>query len=237
MSPNSTEALASGATAKPPKVGGPKSKPEPGLPGGELELATLGLRAADVWDDSPLLELLWCSKAKFRAAGVAFKASIGTADVADDDLSPAAVRLAELDATINKSLKFVRNFLIEEHDTKAKAKAYYDAFGLTPAGELPAARPARAKGLDKLVKALKGSGYDQGKYGTAFWQDILKEYAPLATASSTVRSDTAVDVGAKNTQEAPLRQMLRALRQHIKTNFHDTYAAEWRHFGFLKESY
>jgi hypothetical protein len=51
--------------------------------------------------------------------------SIGTADEADDDLSPAAARLAELDAVIEKSLKFVRNFLVEEHDTKAKA--YYDA--------------------------------------------------------------------------------------------------------------
>jgi hypothetical protein len=44
-------------------------------------------------------------------------------------------------------------------------------------------------------------------------------------------------VGTKNTQEVPLRKMLRGPRQHIKTNFPDTYAAEWRHFGFLKESY
>jgi hypothetical protein len=229
MTPSTPEANGS-ATPK-------KGKTKDVIPGGELELATLGLRAADVWDDSLLLELLWCSKTQFRAAVVAFKASIGTADEADDDLSPAAVRLAELDVLINKSLKFVRNYLIEEHDTKTKAKAYYDAFGLTPDGELRAARPARAKGLAKLVKALKDSGYDKGKYGTAFWQPILTEYAPLATTSSTVRSDSAVDVGTKNTQKVALLPMLRALRQHIKTNFPDTYAAEWRHFGFLQESY
>ncbi|MDB5267647.1 MAG: hypothetical protein JWP58_687 [Hymenobacter sp.] len=214
-----------------------KGKTKDVIPFGELELATVGLRAADAWDASPLLALLWCSKAQFREAVRAFSASIGTADEADDDLSPVAARLEELDVLINKSLKFVRNFLTEEYDTKKKAKAYYDTFGLTPAGELHAARPARAKDLAKLVKALKTSGYDKGKYGTAFWKKIVDEYAPLATTSSDVRGDTAVSVGTKNTQEAPLRKMLRALRQHIKTNFPDTYAAEWRNFGFQKESY
>lgn len=223
-----------GATGSPtPK----KGKTKDAIPGGETELATLALAAAAAWEASPLPALLWCGKANLRETAVAFQASIGKADVADDALSPAAARLAGLDTTINKSLKFVRNFLIEEHDTKAGAKAYYDAFGLTPAGELRAARPARAEDLAKLVKALKDSGYDKGKYGTAFWQAILTEYAPLATVSSNTRSDSAVDTGTKNTHEEALRPMLRALRQHIKTNFPASYAAEWRHFGFLKESY
>lgn len=207
------------------------------IPAGELELATLGLAAADAWDASPLPALLWCGKAQLRTAAGAFKASIGTADVADDDLGPAALRLNELDQQIESSLKFVRNYLTEEHGAKKAAKAYYDAFGLTPAGKLRAGRPARAEDLTKLVKALKTSGYDKGKYGTAFWQPILVEYAPLAKTSSDTRSASATKTGTKNTQEAPLRRMLRALRQHIKTNFPDTYAAEWRGFGYLKESY
>ncbi|MDQ2795443.1 MAG: hypothetical protein M3Y12_15760 [Bacteroidota bacterium] len=214
-----------------------KGKTKDVIPFGELELATLGLAAAAAWEASPLLPLLWCSKAQLRTAAGAFKASVGTADVADDDRSPNAARLGELDSLIEKSLKFVRNFLIEEHDTKAQAKAYYGSFGLTPAGELRTARPARAEDLAKLVAALQTSGYAKGKYGTAFWQPILSEYAPLATASGTGRSDTARASSSKNTQEKPLRQMLRALRQHIKTNFPDTYAAEWRGFGYLKESY
>lgn len=212
-------------------------KTEPGIPGGELELATLGLAAADAWDASPLLPLLWCSKAQLRTAAVAFQASIGAADVADDDLGPAAQRLQELDQTMDASLKFVRNYLMEEHGSKKAAKAHYDAFGLTPDGQLPDARPARAEGLAKLVKALMASGYDASKYGTAFWDKIRNEYAPLANASSTTRSTSATETGTKNTQEAPLRQMLRALRQHIKTNFPKTYKAEWRGFGYLKESY
>ena len=152
-----------------------KGKTKDVIPLGKLELATLGLKAADAWDASPLPPLLWCSKAQLRAAAVAFKAGLGAADTADDNQSPNAARLAELDALIDKSLKFVRNFLVEEYDTRKKARAYYDSFGLEPDGELPRARPARAEKLDKLVKALKASGYHQGKYGTAFWLPIAKE--------------------------------------------------------------
>ena len=235
MSPDFTGASTPGATPNPPKDTKPKT--EPGIPAGELELATLGLAAADAWDASPLPALLWCSKAQLRTAAVAFKASVKTAGKAGDDLSPAAQRLAELDLQVESSLKFVRNFLLETYDTKKKAKAHYGAFGLEPDGLMRTARPARVEDLAKLVDALKTSGYDQGKYGTAFWKKILDEYKPLVTTSSGARSDTSTTAGTKNHLEEPLRKMLRALRQHIKTNFPDSSAAEWRGFGYLKESY
>lgn len=232
MTTPSTTGAEGAATA--PKA---KKKVKDVIPFGELELATLGLAAADAWDASPLPALLWCSKAQLRTAAVAFKASVGTAATAGQELSPAAARLAELDQLLDSSLKFVRNYLIETHETKAKAKAYYASFGLTPGGKLRPARPARVEDLTRLVAALKASDYDKAKYGTAFWQPLLKEYAPLVETSASSRSDTSVQAGAKNTQEKPLRKMLRALRQHVKTNFPDTYAAEWRSFGYLKESY
>ena len=233
MTPAATGASTPGTTPNAPKT----PITSPGIPRGEFKLATLGLAAADAWDASPLLALLWCSKAQLRAAVVAFKASLKTTDAAGDELSPAAQRLGELDLLIDSSLKFVRNFLVETYDTKKKAKAYYGTFGLQPDGQMRAAHPARAEDLAKLVAALKTSGYDQGKYGTAFWKKILDEYKPLAATSSSARSSSSSEVGTKNLLEEPLRKMLRALRQHIKTNFPDTYAAEWRSFGYLKESY
>ncbi|GAA4045130.1 hypothetical protein GCM10022409_33960 [Hymenobacter glaciei] len=227
-----------------PSATGPDTIPTPKqaktkdvIPAGELELATLALAAADAWDASPLLPLLWCSKAQLRTAATSFKASVKTADTAGDDLSPAAQRLAELDGQVERSLKFVRNFLLETYETKKKAKAYYSTFGLDPDGQLRPARPARAEDLAKLVAALKTSGYDQGKYGTAYWKNILDEYKPLVATSSAARSDTSTTAGTKNQLEEPLRKMLRALRQHVKTNFPDAYAAEWRRFGYLKDAY
>ena len=210
------------------------------LPAGEQELATLAGQAADAWNASPLPALLWCSKAELRTAATAFQAGIGTADAAGDPLSPAAARLAELDALVDASLKFVKNHLTEAHGSKTAGQAYYGAFGMAHRGAawgLRTARPARVEDLTKLVAALKASDYDKGKYGTAYWQALLTEYAPLAATSSNTRAASAKQTGAKNVQEAPLRQMLRVLRSHIKNNFPATYAAEWRSFGYLRESY
>lgn len=95
------------------------------MPLGELKLATLGRKAADTWDASPLPALLWCSKAQLRAAVAAFAAGIGTADAGGDAPSPAAARLAELDREIENSLKFVKNYLIEEHGSRLRGQAYY----------------------------------------------------------------------------------------------------------------
>jgi hypothetical protein len=134
----------------------------------------------------------------------------------------------------------VKNYLTEQHGSRKKGEAYYETFGLVREGGdwgLPGARPARAQALDKLAGAFQESDYDQSKYGTAFWRKIEAEYAPLASGSSGTRSQKSRAAGTKNTQEDKLRPMLRALRQHIKTNFPDTYKAEWRGFGFLKESY
>ena len=231
MTPSGT-----GADSSQPAVKN-KSKAKDVIPMGEQELGTIGLAAADAWDASPLLPLLWCSKAQFRAAMVAFVASIGTADTAGDGISPAAARLAELDVEVDRNLKFVRNYLLETHGTKAKARAYYGTFGLDTSGQLRAGHAARAEDLTKLVAALKTSDYDQNKYGTAFWQVIEKEYGPLAATSGTARGGSSVQTGTKNKLEKPARKMLRALRQHIKTNFPDTYQAEWRGFGYLQESY
>ena len=233
MSPSAAGGTTPGTTPKNPKT----PKTEPGIPSGELETATLGLAAATAWDASPLPGLLWCSKAQFRTAMGAFKASIGTADMAGDEVSPAAARLAELDPVVETNLKFVRNYLLETHGTRTKARAYYGAFGLTSTGEMRGGHTARAEDLAKLVAALKASDYDKNKYGTAFWETIEQEYGPLAETSGKTRSGSSVEVGTKNKLEAPVRRMLRALRQHIKTNFPDTYKTEWRGFGYLKESY
>jgi len=87
------------------------------------------------------------------------------------------------------------------------------------------------------VAALKTSPFDKNKYGTAFWQALLTEYAPLATASSDTRSGSSREAGTKNNQEELVRQMLCTLCPHIKNNFPDTCRAEWRSFGYLRESY
>ena len=233
MSPVSTAAspLAPVSAAKSPKAS------KASLPDGQSELAALAEAVAVAWEASALPALLWCSKAQLTQMAAAYRASLGTADLAADPLSSTAQRLRALDQEVGASLKFVKNYLLEEFG-KAGAKAHYEEFGIQAAGgTLPTARPARAASLAKLLAALKTYKLDKNKYGTAYWQPLAAEYAQLTQESSAIRQTAAGEVGTKNQQEKPLRQVLRALRLSLRANFPDTFAAEQRRFGFLAESF
>jgi hypothetical protein len=214
----------------------PKPSKAPALPIGQLELATLAEAAAVAWAASALPALLWCPKAQLGTMAAAYKASISTADAAGDPLSTTAQRLTELDKELDASLKFVKNYLLEAFG-KDGAKARYDEFGIKPNGKLPTARPARSASLTKLLAALLTYKLGTNKYGTAYWQPLATEYAKLAQGSSATRQNASGQVGTKNSQEKPLRKVLRALKLSIRANFPDTFGAELRRFGFLAESF
>ena len=211
----------------------------PNLPTGQLELATLGLFAAKHWQTSALGDLLWKTKAAFLTQAQAYADSLETADAADDDRSPAAQRLRELDQTIDTGLRFVKGYLAEDHDGDADA-GYYDEFGIKTEGRnqrLPKARPARAKALQKLLAAIAAHGYNDRKYGKAYWTPIEKEYRELVEKRRQTESNASAEVGKKNEQEKPLRKVLKALINLIKAHYPDTAKSVLREFGFQKESY
>jgi hypothetical protein len=221
----------------------PATKPHKvvGLPKSQLVLATLGLAAAKAWATSELPALLFVSKADFAAQTAAYAASVSTADGADDGLSPQSKRMKTLDRLITKNLGYVKGYLAEDHDEDG-GEGYYAEFGIVREGKnfrLPAARPARALALGKLVVALKAHGYEKKKFGTAVWQPIATEYADLAKNSGEMRGTVSQAVGQKNVLEEPLRVALRSLVFSIKANYPDEDAQRGvlRAFGFQKEMY
>lgn len=73
-----------------------------------------------------------------------------------------------------------------------------------------------------------------GKYGTAYWQPIATEYGQLPAQATGTR---AAEVGDKNTLREQAEDVPAALRLLLQANYPNTYKAERRQFGFLKESY
>ncbi|MDB5268570.1 MAG: hypothetical protein JWP58_1610 [Hymenobacter sp.] len=211
----------------------------PSLPFGQLELATLAVNAGKAWQASELGDLLWKTKAAFLPQAETYLASLETADAAGDNRSPQARRLRELDKAIDKGVTLVKGYLAEDHEDDAD-EAYYDEFGIKAEGKnqrLPGARPARAKALAKLVKAIKAHGYDDRKYGKAFWTPIASEYAELVEKRTQTEGNASGETGKKNVQEKPLRKVLKALISLIKAHYPDTYKSVLREFGFQKEGY
>jgi hypothetical protein len=211
----------------------------PNLPVGQLELATLGLGAATFWQTSALGDLLWKTKAAFLTQAQTYFDSLTTTDAADDERSPQARRLRELDVMVNKGVVIVRGYLAEDHPDDAD-EAFYDEFGITTEGEskrLPKKRPARAKALAKLLLAISAHGYDDRKYGKKYWAPIEKEYRELVAKRRQTEGTASGEVGQKNVQEKPLRKVLKALINLIKAHYPDTYKSVLREFGFQKEGY
>ena len=209
------------------------------LPDGQRELATLALAAATHWQTSALPALMWVSKASFLTQAQTYFDSMATADAADDDRSPQAQRLRELDVLIEQGLGYVKNYLAEDHG-KDGARAYYGEFGISKEGSgyrLPNGRPARAAALPKLLAALSSHHYADRKYGTAYWTPLNTEYQALVAGRTRTESKAAGTVGEKNAQEKPLRKVLKALVHLIKAHYPDTAKSVLREFGFQKESY
>ncbi|MDO7873463.1 hypothetical protein Q5H93_01880 [Hymenobacter sp. ASUV-10] len=228
-----------GNTPAPPATSAGRSKDN--LPQGQLELATLAVAAATEWQASPLGDLLWKTKAQFLTQATAYRASLDTADEADDTIGPNAKRYRELDKLINKKLKFVKGYLAEESE-EDDGKSLYEAFGIVREGSnwmLPIAQTDRSRKLQKLLLALKAHGHDKKKFGVAFWQPIADEYAALVADSGKTRGAASDAVGTKNAQEEPLREVLRALIHAIKANYPDEKVCKGvlRKFGFQKEVY
>ena len=211
----------------------------PNLPTGQLELGTLAVNAAKAWLSSELGDLLWKTKAAFLPQAETYVASLETADAAGNDRSPQARRLHELDQAVDKGVLLVKGYLAEDHEDDAD-EAYYDEFGLKTEGKnkrLPKARPARATALAKLVKAVHAHGYDDRKYGKAYWAPIAQEYTELVGKRTQTEGAAAGETGKKNAQEKPLRKVLKALINLIKAHHPDTYPSVLREFGFQKEGY
>ena len=133
----------------------------------------------------------------------------------------------------------MKGYLAEAHD-EDEGRSYYPEFGITRENKtyvLPRARTERVKALNKLLLALKAHDLDKKKYGTAFWQPLVQEYAQLVLASTDTAGQRSEKVSGKDQHEVQVRKALRALIHHLKAHYPDTFEAQLRLFGFQKESY
>jgi len=220
-----------------------KRRPTRNLPAADQPLAELLTLAAAEWQARPQLTLLWSSPAQAAQLAADFQASIREAGAAHDALSPAVQRLAQLDALIDGAegkLKYVRKALALQYDEEDDGRAYYGELGIEKTNgtyTLPRDRGRRAEALRKLVAALPKHHLDATKYGTAYWAPIANEYNALQPQAAQATGARSAEVGDKNALRQQAEAVLAALLLVLQANYPQTYKAERRQFGFLKESY
>jgi hypothetical protein len=88
-----------------------------------------------------------------------------------------------------------------------------------------------------LLPAVAKAPFAQREFGSTYWQTRADEYADLLGKTDGLTGKVSKSVSQKDTAKLELRKVLQAVVYALKANFPDTFEAELRAWGFLKESY
>ncbi len=217
------------------------------LPRSDQALFDIGTAAAARWAAVPALTLLWLTSAAYATALTDFGTNLTGKRRVAAERSPNVQRLIALDDAADDALPFLKGYINEEAGSKEAGRAQYAAHGMVLVGqksknmEWPDDRQERVASVEMLLQKL-GTGatalpYAGRKYGTAFWQTWLDEYAQLVKKSGSDAGTVSHKVSNKNEAKATVLKALRAIIYLLKANYPDTFEAELRQWGFRKEGY
>jgi len=191
------------------------------------------------WKLNPGITLLWTTAAEFEQTVKQFADSLDERLTTGGGRASVTNELKVLDTIINKHADYLKGYLKDKYD-KDNAPAYYPQFGFVKNGNsiiFPKDRNNRLTSLQLTVKAMAEHGFEDKKYGLAFWQDILTRYDAGLKLSVTTDGNVASLVSAKNEASLQIQKTLNALIHILKGNYPDTFKSVLREWGFQKEKY
>jgi len=145
----------------------------------------------------------------------------------------------KLDKEINTSVTHVKEYLREEYG-RTRARSHYQSIGIEKKKNryyFPADRDKRLAALRLLVAGIQRHGFQNRKYGDAYWQQILIDYEDLFNTSSSYDSDNALWVSKKNQLLDEVRLVLKSIYKILEANYPKSYKSVVRSWGFHKEKY
>ena len=213
------------------------------IPKKDGPLAEVGRLAAEAWGKETWFVLRWKTQADFAKLAADFGAAITDKRGAAAARTPQSQRLQELDDQFDEGLRILKKYINEDSDySKARTDARLPGFGLVANKNggfvLSRDRGERLKALrDLLLPAVAAAPFAQREYGTAYWQTRFGEYGTLLGKTDGLAGKVSKSVSQKDVAKQELRKGLQAVVYALKANFPDTFEAELRSWGFLKESY
>lgn len=223
----------------PPPTGEAPVRRNPLIPQDQDQKAALALFLAAAWKLNPQLVLLWITQAEFEAKAQQYAAAVKARNQAAALRPQQTLSFAQYDQQIQDGLDDVKAYLREEFG-KENAKAYFAEFGIETHGEhyeLPLAQKERADALEMLVAALTKYGFQDRKYGKAYWEPIAAGYAALTGKSRQDRAALSGLVGEKDGLETEIDEVLSAMLCLLEAQYRkpEALAAKRRELGFQRE--
>lgn len=209
------------------------------VPASQIELGKVALAVSLKWRQSNWLTLQWKDSITFEKEVEMYQASLASRLVEGGTRPQITKALKILDAKIDNSLMYVKNYILERYKKEA-SKSYYAAFGFkykNNAYIFPQDQTNRVVSLKAMVNALSVHEFADKEYGTTFWKECLNEYEELLDAASKTDGFVSLKVGDNRILKIEITKVLNALVWVLKGNFPDTYKEELRSWGFQKEKY
>jgi hypothetical protein len=208
-------------------------------PAKDIDLNTLGLAVAAKWKLNPQITLLWVTQAQHEANVTQFSSTLAERQTTGGGRKEKTDKLDAYDIVIDDAISALKGYLVYKYEKK-NAPSYYPQFGIVRQGKnfiVPRDRDRRQAALKLIVPAITEHGFDDEKYGAAFWQETSNSYTALLQQAAGVDGTVSLKVSAKNQLRKDLVKTHNALINILRGNYPDTYKAVLREWGFQKEKY
>ena len=208
------------------------------VPKADKDFDTLVTNVNTKWEQNQWLTLLWITQPQFATTATAYTASLNQRDMTASRRGGLTATLEDLDRKIDKGETYIKNYLSEKFDSNPEA--HYAAFGIVHGNEkytIPHDRDTRKNALLLILPALAQFGFEDKKYGLAYWQEIAMQYPQQLLLASAKDGATSTETGSKNVNKAQLKEALNSIVLVLKGNYPGTWKSVLRDWGFQKEKY
>ena len=209
------------------------------IPIADQNLSDCSNKVSETWLLNPGVTMMWTDSAAFRNTTNLYRKSLGDRQTKGGGRAVVTRDLRVLDKDINQKKAYIVVYLKDKYDQDTYT-SYLPQFGIVKQYHrwiFPADRNNRLASLKLTVKAITAQGFDNNKYGLAYWQDIATRYEAALNLSISTDGEVSKLVSAKNEYRKQIQKTLNALIHNIKSNYPETYAAVLRGWGFQKEKY
>ena len=216
-----------------------KKRSAANTPASDLDIKDLAQTIASSWKLNPALTLVWTDATTFDNTALLFGNSLGQRMVTGGGRAVVTNDLKNLDATINKHVDYLKDYLKEKYG-KENYASHFQQFGIVLKGTtytFPADRNKRNEALKQTLLALQATHLQDRTYGLVFWQQLSEQYDAALNLSISTDGSVAGLVKTKNEHKQHIVKTLNALIHILKGNYPDTYPNVMRVWGFQKEKY
>ena len=209
----------------------------PRLPQNDIEFLEVSHHAAHQWLKTPEITLLWSDPAIFHAKTQALEKVLRGRQASGKQRTTHLQLLKNLDAAMEKGIRKLKLYLLQKYG-KLQAYVQYPRYALIKRRghyTLPDDRKERLSAIARILAALEKDGFAHEPYGHAFWNKIKEDYQQALP----LYSDTGAaneDIVDKQLLKEELTEIMESLQLVIRANYPHTYEAQFRTWGWQKET-